>query len=597
MSPDKLSTSENVPVLGMAGKPESLNPLHTSSAYSATIMNAIYTHGTALHPDQDEVVPWGFRDWELYPENAGTSDPTVVVELRDDLTWSDGRPVTAEDVQFTVEYTKEQQASGILADSDFGSVEDVTVDSDSGTTVSYFFERKDCAWATRTLGAEILPKHKWRNVSDYRSHRPLEYGGPVGSGPFVVEEYGDDEFLLRRRDEEFIPWNRLDYTEWLDEDGPFIDGLRIRIFETNDEREEALLNGDIDQPFGPIEIDIAANSRDIGHLELMTIDDDGWGHISFNNRRTPLDDCVFRQFLVMLMDHTAIVEDYYQEFGARKGTYVTPAAYEDWRPPEPTEIDEYEGIPIPSLEFPGNRGEFTLDDDHVERAWEFLLDHEDAKHDYSLGEAVTDLTGAPGGKEIYVNGRPLTEAHTDNEGNDGHGPFDMSRNPPDDEPTPRVNAVSGWIDALQRVGIPIEPNYQTWAEQSRQVYITQEFDMYERGWDGITANNDHYTTLFSSAGANFGENEEERRYRNTMGYMGADELIQEQRRMMNPERRKPVVKRVLAQIWYDAPTLVQEYIKNLQPVTTRFTGRVQTVGGVNNKQSWLNMRLHESDEK
>lgn len=585
-----------VPVLGMAGPPKWLNVFESNNAYAKTITDAIYTHGIVSHPHEDRVVPWGFEDWTVQPENAGTGDPTVVATLRDDLTWSDGGGrVTAEDVEFTAKYALEHDTSGVLASTDFEHVEDVTVDRPGGRTVSYFFERKNCAWATKVLGSPIVPKHRWKDVSDPSEYYPVEESGPIGSGPFVLADHeGYEEFYLERRDRDAIPWNRLDYTEWLHEDGPFVDGLRIRVFETNDEREAALMNGDIDQPFGPIEIDVAAESRDVDHLELRTVDDDGWGHISFNTRRVPFDDVAFRQFLVKLMDHEAVVEDFYDGFGARKGTYVTPAAYAEWRPPEPTEIDEYEGIPVPDLTFPGNRGEFTLDDDHVEAAWDFLIDHPEAKHDYSIGDARTDLTNAPGDREIYVDGKPLTEAHTDNHGNPGQGPLEMSRNPPDDEPTPRVDAVSGWIAAVQRVGIPMESNYQTWAEQSEAVYVTQQFDAYERGWDGIGENNDHYTSLFSSTGANLNDdNPSGRRYRNTMGYTAADDLIRKQRAMMDREARKPIVKKILVRIWHDAPTLVQEYIKNLQPVNTRFTGRIQTVGGVNNKQSWLNMRLRE----
>lgn len=599
--PEQLDRSDSDtavrPVVGMAGPPRSLNPFEASNAYAATMIEAVYSQGVVTHPSKDEVIPWAFESWDLKPENAGTGDPTIVARLRDDLTWNDGGgAVTAADVAFTINYAKEHETSGFVAASDFASVEEVTVDRPGGQTVNYFLSEPDCAWATKLLGNQIVPKHVWENVSDPAQRTPLSEGGPVGSGPFRVTDHRHathEEFELTRRDRDAIPWNELEYTDWLREGGPFVDGLVVRIYEQNDAREAALLNGKIDQPFGPIEIDAAERAREEEHLELRTINDDGWGHISFNTRRVPFDDVAFRQFLVKLMDHTAVVEDFYHGIGALKGTYVTPAAYEDWRPPEPTETDEYEGIPVPNLTFPGNSGEFTLDDAHVREAWNFLLNHEEAVHNYSLGSAVTDLTDSPDEQELYVDGEPFVEAHTDNAGSPGQGPVRVSRNPPDDEPTPRVEAVSGWINALARVGVPVESDYQTWAEQSENVYREQTFDAYERGWDGISANNDHLTQLFSSAGARLDDDPGGRRYRNTMGYTGADELITEQQAMMDPQGRKPIVKRVLAQIWHDAPTLVQEYIKNLQPVTTAYTGRVQTVGGVNNKQTWLNVRPTE----
>lgn len=579
------------PVVGMGRCPETLNPFVTTSAYADTILDAIYTQGIRYHPATNEIVPWGFTDWTLNPDNVDTSDPTITATLRDDLTWSDtNEPVTAHDVKFTVEYVTDHGLRGLVPALKFQSISDVRIDGTD--TVEFYLDAEDSRWPS-ILATPILPAHRWSEVSDPESYDPVERGGPVGSGPFAVSEIDWDEYvLLERRDDGAIPWNELDHVDWLDEDGPFIDELLFVGLEGEGARESAAFAGDIDQTWGPIEVDAAERAKRTDGVKLFEAGDDGWGHISFNTRRVPLDDVAFRQLLVKLMDREAVANDFYDGY-AEPGSYVTPVVYEEWRPPEPWEIDEFDGVEIPSLSFPGDGGPFELDETAVERAREFLLTHADATHEYSFETAVTDITDAPDGKELYVDGTPLPEAHTDGRGTEGIGPLQFSMNPPGDDPSPRERAHTMWVQALRRVGIPVEFSYESWREQTRKVDVEQDFDMYERGWDGIDPDNNHFTNLFSSENANLSGEPDGQRYLNAMGYTGADDLIERQRRVMDTEQRKSLVKRLLVTIWYDSPTLVQEYIKSLFIVNDEYDGHVSTTGGINNKYTWLNVRRRD----
>lgn len=81
---------------------------------------------------------------------------------------------------------------------------------------------------------------------------------------------------------------------------------------------------------------------------------------------------------------------------------------------------------------------------------------------------------------------------------------------------------------------------------------------------------------------------------NPMGYTGADDVIEEQHTTMNVERRKPLVREVLATIWNDAPTNVLSHDIRLQPVSRAWTGWIETLAfGVVNVHSFLNLRKLE----
>lgn len=480
---------------------DSLNPLVASSSYEFEVLDKIYGYGTTFHPETLAFLPWQVDSWELNVDNVGTSSPTVVAQLRDDLTFNDGEKVTAEDVKFTVDYIQEQEPSGSIAASIYSSVEEVAVDDPAGTTVNYFFSQKDAQWLTGVVGGIILPKHIWSGQSDYTKYEPRKSSeGIVGSGPFVLSDFNfENWFELDLRPSDELWQNTAESATWLSDDGPFIDGVRVEIFGTETAMREAVINEDAVVTFGSWPVPRAVDAKRTDYLDVLESPDDGFQHHSFNLRRVPLDDVAFRQFLVKTLDSTWMVEELFEGIGAVEGTYATPTTYQQWRPPEPTEIDEFEGISVPALAFPGSAGNFN---GGVKAARNFLLNHSEAKHDYTLGEAVTDVSRASDQKEIYVNGEPLSEAHTDNFGEPGQGPLQMSFNPPQ-KGVEEARLAQTWAGYLNTVGVPVETQVQSFNSQLPKVYVSEDFDMFAMGWS-LGVDNTHYQQLYGTPGADLG---------------------------------------------------------------------------------------------
>jgi peptide/nickel transport system substrate-binding protein len=579
------------PRLGMGTAPANLNPLKTSSAYSFALLDNIYSYGTAADPKTLKPVPWAMKDWTVNPDNVGSSSPTVTATLRDDLTFNDGEPVTAEDVKFTVEYVTEQGAAGSVAASQFRNVDHVEVDKPEGTKVHYYFSQKDRAWLSNVVGNIILPKHRWKDISDYSKYSPRKNGGPVGSGPFELSDYKwDSWFELSPRSDDAIPWNGM--KPWLHDEGPFIDTVRIELFGSTQALNQAALDGDVDQTFQSVTVDKAAKATDKENLEVSQAKANGWQYHGFNTRRVPLDDVAFRQFLSKMLDKTWVTESLFKGIGAQRGTWSTPKAYQQWHPDSPSELDgSYEGIPIPDLSFPGDQGSFGLDQDAISAAREWLVNHDEAKYDYSIGSKQSGQVASPDGKAIYVDGQPIGQAHTDNDGNGGKGPLVMTFNPPKKQPK-QARTASKWVEALQKVGVPVSKQVMSQNSMLPKIYKNEDFDMYEMGWTDMGWLNTYYEQLFGEPGADLDGSSDALLY-NSEGYTGAQELIDKQAKMMEVEPRQPVVKKILAQIYHDAPANVTYYSKYLQPYTTRFTGRVQMVGGISNHYTWLNIRKNE----
>lgn len=112
-------------------------------------------------------------------------DGTVItVKIKPDLTWSDGEPLTAEDVAFTFSYEGNNPEGQGLVSAE--ATDDTTV------VLTYASAQFTTQWQ-RMGGTWILPKHVWSEVDDFANFTNEE---PVGSGPYVVDSVTSESYIL-----------------------------------------------------------------------------------------------------------------------------------------------------------------------------------------------------------------------------------------------------------------------------------------------------------------------------------------------------------------------------------------------------------------
>ena len=550
-------------------EPETLNPLVSTSAYASAVWQNIYDFGTTLHPEDQSFRPWAIEDWTMDQDNVGTSEPTLTATLRDDMTFNDGEPVTAEDVKFTIDYILEQNPGGSITSLPFQSLEEVVYDSPDGYELSYYLEEPELQWFTGVLGAIILPKHVWEDVDEHSEYEPRNHG-MVGSGIWELEDYAWDEwFELSFRDSDEVPQTTHEEVDWIHDDAPFLDTWRVEIFGSETAAEEAVMDGDADVLYTATgaSIDMALDAQQSDNLSVIESADVGYYHNSYNLRRVPYDDKAFRQFLVRTFDKDWVVDDLNEGIGAEKGDYVVSPEFEHFRPGLPWEVDEHDGIDLPDLVFPGE--DFDLTQDEIDELRDFLSNHPDAAHDYTWEEASTEHVESPDGLVLHVNGEPLEEAHTDNDGNPGQGPLEMITYPADDFQI-RNRYSTEWIQVLQEIGVPTEIEVVTFGGSSATIFVEEDFDMCTRGW-GLSPAMTHLVALYSSEGADL-EGDIDVPMFNAMGYTGADDLIFEDAGIMDFDEREETLPAICAQIWHDAPTEITQFLNLLEPVSNDFVG-------------------------
>lgn len=99
------ASGEKVLRMGLGYEPTSLNPLFSTAGAGAVICNAIYGTMWTLTCDGDV----NFEVAESYQYNDDQTELTI--KIRDDANWSDGTPITSEDIMWTLQY----YATGAMA--------------------------------------------------------------------------------------------------------------------------------------------------------------------------------------------------------------------------------------------------------------------------------------------------------------------------------------------------------------------------------------------------------------------------------------------------------------------------------------------------
>lgn len=189
------STAGGTLVRAMVGSdPKVFNPWTASDTASSDLAGLMFVGLVGVDPYTGEVIPDMAIDLKIEPDGV-----TYVTTLRKGLKWSDGKPITAEDVGFTW---------NTLVKGGYGnaSLRDVTTIDGKSPTVTVvdeltnkFVTPKPFAPFARLLGISIAPKHVIEPIIKQKNGRKAfqelwaaENTDPktlVTSGPYVLSRY------------------------------------------------------------------------------------------------------------------------------------------------------------------------------------------------------------------------------------------------------------------------------------------------------------------------------------------------------------------------------------------------------------------------
>lgn len=162
---------------------DTLNPLLTTNPTSRAVFQKIYP----VLVDQDPVsgLPTVGRglamQWQFAADNR-----TITFTLRSDMRWSDGVPVTAQDVKFTYDTIRDPAIENLYRDN-FANVSNVALVAGNNQFVVLQLAHADCA-ILQALSQPLLPSHLYSGWSATQLADPA-LRPPVSAGPFLLADW------------------------------------------------------------------------------------------------------------------------------------------------------------------------------------------------------------------------------------------------------------------------------------------------------------------------------------------------------------------------------------------------------------------------
>jgi len=206
--------------IGYAGSPDTLNP-------GAAVLSEAYTMFELVYDTMYDLNLDGTFSLNL-AKSVDVSDDGLVwtFKLRD-ATFHDGTPLTAEDVVFS--YNLYQTTEGYPWMGSYTSYFE-SVEAPSPDTVVLTLSEAIPNLDSQLVFLYVLPKHIWENED------PVEFENVamIGSGPFKMVEYKQNEFIHLAANKEY-PLN-----------APKVDEVIFQTFESNDALVQALKTGQVD---------------------------------------------------------------------------------------------------------------------------------------------------------------------------------------------------------------------------------------------------------------------------------------------------------------------------------------------------------------
>lgn len=217
----------------------------------------------------------------------------VRIELRDDLRWSNGEPVTASDVVYTFETVRRLGLEGGWTDAYPAAVDAMVAESDTSLTVELNQRPRLDVWPYGLGLAPILSAQVWSPLT-----APIETAadlyqlhgvGDVSGGPLQIVSMGEDE--IRSVANPGYPGTVVDtvlYTVYPDEAGAV----------------SAVENGEIDSILAPNGLSGESVTRleSVAEVTISTNPANSVRYLGFNLTREPMSEPAFRRATALLLD-------------------------------------------------------------------------------------------------------------------------------------------------------------------------------------------------------------------------------------------------------------------------------------------------------
>ncbi len=290
--------------------------------------------------------PWLATEWKWDANYTKLS-----LTIRDGVKWSDGQPMTADDVAYSFQLRKDNE--GLNSDAiPYGAI------TASGNKVDLTFTRSQFTNQNKILTVFVVPKHQWSTLKD-PTQDTLK--NPIGTGPYKLKSFTPQTTTLELRD-----------SYW--QDLPKVKELRYTSYNDNNAQTTALANGSSEWSFVFVpNVKAVYQDKDPKNHKLWFPANLGIHGLWINTTRKPFDNPALRRAMNLVINR----DDIFQQGEAG---YFYP------------KVESLTGIPTPA-------GEPFIAPEYKDQ--KHAVDVEGAKKELSdagfklEGDTLKDPTGKP----------------------------------------------------------------------------------------------------------------------------------------------------------------------------------------------------------
>jgi peptide/nickel transport system substrate-binding protein len=208
----------------LEGEPKTLNWLMTTTADENYIM--LYLYDPLIYWDENlEYVNCLASGYEVSDDHL-----QITVQLRDNIFWHDGQPITARDVKFTMDMIKDPTVPALNKEGYFNKLDRLEVVDDR--TVVFHWKEAYAPSVYALSQISPIPEHIY-GVGDFEKNPANRK--PVGSGPFKFEEWRMAQYIILTRNENYHG------------EKAYLDRVIFRVIEDDAVALNALKAGELDE--------------------------------------------------------------------------------------------------------------------------------------------------------------------------------------------------------------------------------------------------------------------------------------------------------------------------------------------------------------
>jgi peptide/nickel transport system substrate-binding protein len=319
-SPAKAKERKDTFVVGMPSPGGIFLPHFMENGWDGNITQAIFAPLIGLDKE-GKPIPILAKKWDISEDQL-----TYTFHLKDDLKFSDGSPLTADDVAFTLTLLHDPTYSGATDISQTAikggqaykegkatSIEGIQVIDPKKITIT---TEKVNAQTLSLIGGEVISKAYYGKEYKQGNLEYLKelYGKPMGAGAYKLDKYIPGQEVRFVANENYF------------EGKPKIEHFIYKITK-GDTKLQQFQAGEVDYDGFTTNAETIEQLKELGFANVNVYTGSSYGYIKMNYKKSYFKDKRVRQAFIYGLERQKVIDTYFQGYASLVNVPITPVSW------------------------------------------------------------------------------------------------------------------------------------------------------------------------------------------------------------------------------------------------------------------------------